>query len=268
MSGSDLFENMPRAIEKKIKTGIHSLVGDKILYKGTTMTGNRLEVRDTVIDGLDVRVLYVDNVRESAIFRNEDLRCEFISLYQDLLARIMDNAPGVGNTLLIGGAGFIFPQYYIRRYPSRRMDVLEIDREMIKIARSYFYLDDLFEQYDLAVNRRLEIFNVDGNRFISSTRRRYDAVINDAYDGGNPDPGLSSYDGTADIHRILNPGGIYIVNLITAITGRYSMRLTMLLKILQNHFNYVKYSRCEEDRDPFDIQNVVIIASDKPLDWL
>lgn len=268
MFGSEYINNMPKAIEKKVKAGIHSLIGDKVLYRGTTFTGNDLEVRDTLIDGVASRVLYVDNVRESAMYKDEDMQNEFISLYQNLLAMIMDKAPGIGNTLLIGGAGFIFPHYYIRRYPSRRIDVVEIDREMIRVAKKYFYLDDLFEDFDLAVNRRLEIFNCDGNKFVSGTHRRYDAVINDAYDGGTPDAKLASYDGAACIHGILNPGGIYIINLITAITGKYSMRLTMGLKILQDHFTHVKYIRCENDRDPSDIQNVVIISSDAPLDWL
>lgn len=268
MSGSDYINNMPKIIEKKLKAGLHSVIGDRVLYRGRSCTGNELEVRDTVIEGRSARVLYVDNVRESAIYRDVDPGSEFISLYQDLIADMMDCAPGIGNTLLIGGAGFIFPHYYIRRYPSRRMDVVEIDREMIRLAKKFFYLDELFEEQELAVSRRLEIFNCDGNKYVSGTRRRYDAVINDAYDGGNPDPGLASYDGTAQIHRILNPGGIYIINLITSITGKYSMRLTMSLKILENHFNYVRYVRCENDRDPLDIQNVVIIASDAPLDWL
>ncbi len=268
MFGSEYINNMPRSIEKKLKSGLHSLIGDKVLYRGTTFTGSDLEVRDTLIDGRAARVLYVDDVRESAMYRDDGMHSEFISLYQNLTAMIMDKAPGIGSTLLLGGAGFIFPHYYIRRYPSRRIDVVEIDREMIRVAKKFFFLDDLFEEYDLAVNRRLEIFNCDGNRFVGSTGRRYDAVINDAYDGGTPDAGLTSYDGTARIHGILNPRGIYIVNLITAITGRYSMRLTMYLKILEDHFQHVKYIRCEPDRNSSDIQNVVIIASDSSTDWL
>ena len=70
---------------------------------------------------------------------------------------------------MLGGAGFSYPKYLISHYPAKTMDVVEIDEGMVELAFKYFYLDELFDEYNLYENERLKIYVMDGRGYLATT---------------------------------------------------------------------------------------------------
>ena len=230
------------------------------------VSGNgQLVIRDTDYAGESVRVLYVNDTRESATYNAPNRRNDLIFEYTKGLNLVLEKAPHIKDTLMLGGAGFSYPKYYISRFPDKRMDVVEVDAKMVDLAMKYFYLDELFAQFDLHHNDRLTIIIADGADYLAGCNKRYDAIFNDAYVGNIPDKGLLSEQGVRNIKRALKNDGVYALNLITALSGPKSMRGIMAEAILRNHFRSVTVLPCTTGRTPEQTQNCVIVATDVEL---
>ena len=89
----------------------------------------------------------------------EDLFAKYSRFYH--LLRYL--RPDFHDTLMIGGAGYTFPQDYLRAYPYATIDVVEIDPQMTTIAREYFRLKD---------DPRLRTVNEDGRIFLNNAESR------------------------------------------------------------------------------------------------
>ena len=140
--------------------------------------------------------------------------------------------------LMIGGAAYQYPKYFIAHFPDRYLEVVEIDPMATAIARTYFYLDDLFQDYSLDENNRLTIYHEDGRIFLSQTDTRYDAILNDAFSGQKPVPTLATLQAAQLIHQHLTPQGVYMLNVFGFLTGKDSF-LRSQIKTLQQVFTYV-----------------------------
>lgn len=225
-------------------------------------SNGRLVVRDTDYFNERVRVLLVGDTRESATFIAPEKRNDLIFEYTKGLNLVLEKVPHIQNTLMIGGAGFSYPKYYISRYPEKRMDVVEVDAHMVDLAMRYFYLDELFAEYDLHENNRLRIIISDGFDYLAACAEEYDAIFNDAYIGNVPDKDLLSENGVRQIKRCLKRNGVYALNLITALEGAQAMRGIMADAILKNRFRHVVVFPCTSGRAREEKQNCVIVASD------
>lgn len=237
----------------------------KIIYEGTSHGGGDLEIRDATEDGKSIRLLLVDGARESASFNEPAFRNDLVFKYTNSFHEILIENPHLNSCLLIGGAGFSFPKHFISHFPEKTMDVIEIDSEMIKLAFRYFYLDELFEDYDLNKTKRLGIVNMDGNEYLKLEKKRYDLILNDAYIAYTLDSSLLSREGLFLIKKNLSPNGIYAVNLITSISGIDSHLATKGTSLFQSFFKYTVFKRCSPEVPANNKQNCLLIGSDFPL---
>lgn len=46
--------------------------------------------------------------------------------------------PNMKHALMLGGAGYSFPQSFLATYPDAHIDVVEIDPKVTELARTYF----------------------------------------------------------------------------------------------------------------------------------
>lgn len=125
---------------------LSNIVGDKVSYD--TEYG-RVLIYNGIKNGEMVRVLNIDSGYESATYVDEDKCNELIFEYTKLYDLMFKANIDIKNTLLIGGAGYSYPKYYISHYEDKNMDVVEIDGQITEIAKKYFYLDKLIKDYDL-----------------------------------------------------------------------------------------------------------------------
>ena len=75
--------------------------------------------------------------------------------------------------LFIGGGGFSGPKYFMQHYPNVSVDVVEIDPQVVEVAKKYFFLD--------TSNPKIKIHTEDAREFLLNYEGKYDVIILDAF---------------------------------------------------------------------------------------
>lgn len=114
--------------------------------------------------------------------------------------------------LLVGLGGGSIPSFLHPRYPKTRIDCVDIDREVIAVAKTYFG----FREDDT-----LKAHAADGRKFIEETPDRYDIVMLDAFGNDFIPRQLTTREFLQAVRKILSPNGIVLGN----VWGRYSNAL-------------------------------------------
>lgn len=110
--------------------------------------------------------------------------------------------------LMLGLAGGTVFRILRHLLPDARLTAVEIDCEILGLAKRHMGLDDLGAR----------VFVGDARDWLSSNRRTFDVVIDDCYLAGPDDvfrPHASDQAVRRNLIRALAPGGLLIVNLVT-----------------------------------------------------
>jgi spermidine synthase len=75
--------------------------------------------------------------------------------------------------LLIGLGGGSIPAAMAKCYPNAEIDIVEIDEDVVDVAKKYFY-------FKPTANMKITV--MDGRRFLRSAKNQYDIIFLDAYD--------------------------------------------------------------------------------------
>lgn len=179
-------------------------------------------------DRLNSRVLRFNNHVQSIIDRNPPYDSNtYINSFE--LARIFK--PKLTRVLFIGGGGAIGPRKFINHYPDVNVDLVEIDPVVVDVSRDYFHL---------AADERLKIYAEDGRRFVRRTTGRYDLVILDAFTIGGQIPfHLTTQEFMREIRDVLEPDGVFLANITSALEGPRSLILRSEYKTVASVFQGV-----------------------------
>ena len=225
----------------------------------------RVNIYNGEYGGNKVRFLLIDKGNESATFLDENKKNELVFEYTKFYDLMFKSNIEIKDTLMIGGAGYSYPKYYISHFENKNMDVVEVDDKITEIAKEYFFLDDLYEDYDLYNNHRLNLITADGRTYLNSNTKKYDAILNDAFAGDTPAETLTTMEAAQKIKDSLNDGGVYLSNIISSLDGDNSKFLKAEIATLKTVFNNVYVIPCFF-KDNFDIvQNIMVIATDDTL---
>ncbi|RXK50355.1 spermidine synthase [Halorientalis pallida] len=115
----------------------------------------------------------------------------------------------IDRVLFIGGGGFTGPKRFVDDYDVT-VDVVEIDPEVIRVAESYFGVEE---------RPRLNIYNAEGREFLRTTDRTYDLIVLDAYKKDKVPFQLTTREFMQLTADRLDEDGILLANLISAPTG-------------------------------------------------
>lgn len=211
------------------------------------------------------RTLLVDKGHESATFIDENKCNDLVYEYTKYYDLMFESSKDIKNTLMIGGAGYSYPKYYISNYLDKSMDVVEIDEDITKIAKEYFYLDKLIENYDLNNNKRLGLIAEDGRTYLNKNTKKYDAILNDAFAGESPATTLTTIEAAQKVYNSLTENGLYLSNVISSINGENSKFIKAEVNTLKQVFKNVYIVPCRDHNDLENIQNNMIIATDDTL---
>ena len=154
---------------------------------------------------------------------------------------------------------------YISHYEDKNMDVVEVDDRITEIAKEYFFLDDLYEDYDLYNNHRLNLITADGRSYLNSNTKKYDAILNDAFAGDTPAETLTTVEAVQRVKDSLNEGGVYLSNIISSLDGDNSKFLKAEVATLKTVFNNVYIVPCFFTDDLYTVQNIMVVATDDTL---
>lgn len=254
--------------EKNIKYIIKSIIillilvavvflGKKLFYQkyqdmilDTDSEYSRIWIRKLVNDsGKEYNTLEVDLGLESIASNEKKLTSEYLKYY-DLFDYYQKNTD---NVLLIGGAAYTYPSYYLENFKEKKIDVVEIDHKMTELAQKYFNLD--------INNSNLTIYHEDGRRFLNTSNNKYDCILVDAFKGLNVPFQLTTVEALENEKRLLNDDGIIISNIFSALEGENSKFLRNEYTTYKKIFDNVKVFKVDLGSDDnTEMQNYILVA--------
>ena len=230
--------------------------GSYLRFKTMFGTARVYQVDDD--EGETVRLLEVGGIVHSGTYLDErytELVFEYLKRY-DLL---FEELAQVRRVCVLGCGGYDYPEHLIAEHPDTVVDAVEIDPAITAIARRYFFLDRLIEEYETEQTGQLNLICADALEFLKSTEARYDAIVNDAFDAGSPPTHLTTLEFVQTIHDRLVPGGLYLTNIVSALEGPASAFLHQQVDLLRSVFADVRIEACAADEFA-DEDNVIVIA--------
>jgi SAM-dependent methyltransferase len=153
------------------------------------------------------RLLVLDTLRHSYVDLEDPTYLEFP--YARNVVDVIDASFPEGealDVLHIGGGGFTLPRYLDATRPGTSSLVLELDTELVELAR---------DELDLQTGPALQVRTGDARLGITSLPDgSRDVVIGDAFGGLAVPWHLTTREFVAEIDRVLRPGGVYVLNMI------------------------------------------------------
>lgn len=182
----------------------------------------------SVVDEDGVRTLYLGSAPQSATYLDD--RDGYVFDYSAYLHIPMLLQQDVDRVLFIGGGGFSTPKRYLREYPGVTVDVVELDPEVIDVARRYF---------DVPRTDRLNVIQGDGREFLEDTHRSYDVIVLDAYRKDRVPYHLTTLEFMRLAKSRLDADGVLIANVISARSGSGSQFFRAEYKTMRQAFPHV-----------------------------
>ena len=120
----------------------------------------------------------------------------------------------------MGGGCFSLPKYLAAHVPGAVVDVVEIDPEMVKIARGQFFLDECLEQTGAERDGRMRIVVGDAWAELKGAVEPYDVIVNEAFGGKRPLGPMETAEGARVVREHLREGGVYLADVRCPLEGR------------------------------------------------
>lgn len=225
-----------------------------IVYRSEGLLG-QLKVLDEYYPEDDIwdRSMLVNGIPQTFIARNS---AESYWYYVHMLSTLAKVKPAGSKVLLLGfGGGSLARE--LSNY-GHNIDAVEIDDRMWELAQDYF-------QYDPVRTR----FIVDDARhYINVTENKYDIIICDLLKGEvQPPYVLTEQSFRLAREKLLEPGGVFLLNFQGQVKGEMGLPYRSLLKTMDAAgYKNVYYNYANED-DVDSPADVVIVGSDQAVDF-
>jgi spermidine synthase len=162
--------------------------------------------------------------------------------YTRLLTVGLAYAPNLDSILSIGMGSGATSTYLLDTLPKTHITEVELDPDVVVLARKYFEYSD---------SPRRTLLVEDGRKFLMGTQRHYDLVLLDAYRGAFIPFHLLTQQFYAELKRHLTPGGVVVENISAEVELADSTLAT-----LQSEFQQVECFRIGD--------NLIAVAYDGP----
>ena len=218
------------------------------------------DARDTryhrllVVDDDDSRYLRFDNSFQSGMYLADAFRTRF--RYTDYLQLGLAYTRDAKRILFIGLGGGSAPKRMWRDFPSLRLQVVELDPDVVATAYRWF---------EVPHDARLAIDVEDGRRFLRRDAGGWDVIVIDAFYADAIPFHMATVEFVELLRSRLTPGGTVAVNVIGALTGDASKLLRALTKTYRAVFPTVALHPVylgANDRVEDEARNVILVATD------
>jgi spermidine synthase len=176
-----------------------------------------------VMDSDGVRYLRFDSSFQSAMRLSRPYEAYFG--YTNALGVALGYRSSARDMLFVGLGGGSAPKRMHRDFPELRMRVVEIDPEVVEVARKWF-----------AFPRSIPVDVEDGRRYLERSDERYDVIVIDAYYADSVPFHLTTREFLQTVRRRLKPGGVVVSNVIGAIAGDGSKLLRSFVRTYRDVF--------------------------------
>ena len=178
-----------------------------------------------VVDDRGVRTMYVGGVPQSATY--VDGREGYVFDYAKYAHTPLLFQNDTERALFIGGGGFTIPQRYHEEYPDVTVDTVELDPEVVRVAKEHFGLTE---------GPRMNVHVGDGREYLGETDRTYDVIVLDAFRADKVPFHLTTREFMQLVHSKLDDDGVLVANVITARAGDGSAFGRAMVKTMNDTF--------------------------------
>jgi spermidine synthase len=111
---------------------------------------------------------------------------------------------GPRRVLVVGLGGGTLPMFLRHYYPDATIDAVDINPDVVKVAREFFGFRD---------DARMRAHVADGRKFIEETSQPYDLIFLDAFGADSVPPSLTTREFLGAVRRALRPDGVVVGNI-------------------------------------------------------
>lgn len=211
--------------------------------------------RMTVTDNAGVRLLKFERNQQSSMRIDDPYETDIE--YVGYLHLAVAVAPRATRALVIGLGGGSLVKRMWRDYPWVSLDAVELDPDVVRVARDAFGLPH---------DERIRVFVDDGRAFVERSSETYDIIVVDAFDDDHvPRPFLTEEFMRSARDR-LSPGGVIAYNVIGTVYGPHSRPFRSLYKTARNVWRNVWVFPLGISEDAADkTRNIVMVGSDTEM---
>ncbi|MGV8083870.1 MAG: spermidine synthase [Coriobacteriia bacterium] len=205
-----------------------------------------------VVDHENVRSLKFERNYQSSMSLSDPYATDIE--YVGYLHLTLAIKPDARRTLAIGlGGGTIVKQMW-RDYPGMRIDAVEIDPEVVEVARAYFALPE---------DERIGIYLGDGREFLEYGNDTYDIIVVDAFEDDRVPRQLLTEEFLREARSHLSHDGVIAYNYIGALHGGASRGFRSLYRTVSNVWRQVWVFRVNIGGWVGDTSNIILLATDR-----
>src|ERR1044072_8794881 len=217
-----------------------------LLQKDTFYHRIRIEEDD------EARYMYFDRTLQSAMNLKDPTALRLI--YSRYTSLGLAFRPDAKKMLIIGLGGGSIPKKIQKEFPNIEIDAVEIDPEVIRMARDFFNVRE---------SNNLHLHAQDGRLFLTRTQNQYDIILLDAYFTDAMPFHLTTKEFFELAQKKLTPNGIVVANLISAVTGPSGRIARAFVRTQRQIFPqvYVFAARRPDHASLDTIQNVIVVAT-------
>ena len=168
--------------------------------------------------------------------------------YPQMMMGALYLKPRPQTVLIVGLGGGSLPRALSQMLPDARIDVVEIDPSVVKVAKKYF---------DFQAVGQVTVIELDGRVYVKRAireRRHYDLVMLDAFDHEYIPEHLLTQEFLREVKSLLTPGGVLAANTFSS-SRLYDHESVTYASVFGEFFN-------------LRLNNRVILASNGPLPTL
>jgi spermidine synthase len=173
---------------------------EKILYEKPSPYSNIVVSEDR--DGLRILRFERGGARQSVVKPGDPDHLELIYTPVAFLGLALVEHPK--RFLVVGLGGGTMPMFLRKRYPEASIDAVDIDPDVVHVAKEYFGFRE---------DERMRAHVADGRKFIEEVRSRYDVIFLDAFGSRSVPQHLTTVEFLQAVRRGLSPQGVVVGNI-------------------------------------------------------
>jgi spermidine synthase len=201
-----------------------------------------------VVDQGGLRTLYFDDAEETRMSLQDPLKGHFEYTEYFHMPWLWNSQ--ITNVLMIGLGGGSVQRSFAHYYPGVKLETIEIDPAVVRVARSYFNFKE-------SESQKVQV--EDGRVFLRRTRAQYDLIILDAYVQSRYGSSIPQHLATREFFELvrdrLTTNGVVAYNVIGTTAGWRADIVGAIWRTLKTVFPQVYAFPAKTS------QNVVLIAT-------
>lgn len=232
--------------------GLINMVWAPIAWAKTILQKDTFYHRIRIEEDDEARYMYFDRTLQSAMNLKDPTALRLI--YSRYTSLGFAFRPDAKKMLLIGLGGGSIPKKLNKEFPNLEIDAVEIDPEVIKMAKDHFNVRE---------SKNLRLHAQDGRLFLTRTQNQYDIIMLDAYFTDAMPFHLATKQFFELAQKKLTPNGVVVANLISAVTGPSGKIARSFVRTQRQVFpqTYVFAARRPDNVSMDTIQNVIVVAT-------